>query len=336
MCSDEDHQRFRKLLNYAFTSRTVMSQQSLIQSYVDHLIYGLYEKSHQVVNLTMWYDAFGLDVISDLIYGQSFNCLGAKGTPTRETSIISSSLRASTWYRAIRRMPRPVQIIIQALLPREIVRKRQTRMKYSIQKIHERIQRDVERPDVYYFISGSADKNKMSADEMASSLSILMAAGSETTATTLAGCTYLLLRNPAAFEHLQREIVQQFRTEEEITLNRLTSVRILSAIIDESLRLYPPTPSTLPRRVPPEGATLSGIFIPGGTIVGVNHWVVHRSPRHFVNATQFAPQRWLGNEAFSMDNNSAFKPFMLGPRNCVGQRCVCSDHLSIFIANKSA
>ena len=311
-------------MNHAFTSRTVMSQQSLLKSFVDRLISGLHEKSQngRAVNMTIWYDSFGLDVISDLTYGQPFNCLAAKGSPTPQTEIIASSLKASTWYRAIRRMPNPVQKIIHALLPKDVIRKRQMRIKYSAQKIHERMQRDVERPDVYYFISGSVDKNKMSADEMVSSLSILMAAGSETTATTLAGCTYLLLRNPAVFQRLQQEIVQNFQTEEEITLNKLTSLRFLSAVIDESLRLYPPTPSTLPRRVPQQGAVISGKHIPGGTMVGANHWVVHRSSRHFTNAGDFVPERWLGDQAFSADDKAAFKPFMTGPRNCVGQKYV--------------
>lgn len=327
MCNNEDHQRFRKLMNHAFTSRAVWSQESLLQSHVGHLINGLGEKCKErpaALNMTLWYDAFGLDVISGLTYGQSFNCLASRGSPTRETSIISSSLKGSTWYRAIRRMPKPIQSIICAMLPKKIVQMRQMRMKYSIQKIFDRIQRPDERPDVYFFISGSADKGKMSADEMASSLSILMAAGSETTATTLAGCTYLLLRNPTVFTRLQNEIVQKFRTDDEINLSELIPITFLSAVIEETLRLYPPTRSTLPRRTPPEGALISGRRIPGDTIVEVNHWVTNRSERHFVRATQFAPERWMGDEAFSADDKSAFKPFMLGPRNCVGQKFVNS------------
>jgi cytochrome P450 len=300
-----------------------MSQQEILHHHASNLINGLREKSQQKdakINMCLWFDSFGLDVISDLIYGQSFNCLHSKGSPTRETDMIASSFKASTWYRAIRRMPGLVQVIIKAMLPKEVVRKRQIRMQYSIQKIRERMQRPSERPDVYHFISGSGDSSKMSADEMASSISVLLGAGSETTATTLCGCIYFLLQSPGVFQQLQSEIVQQFQTEEEITWNKLNSIRFLTAVIDETMRLYPPTPSTLQRRVPAVGATIAGKSIPPGTIVGVNHYVAHRSPRHFVNATEWTPKRWLGDEAFEADDKSAFRPFLLGPRNCVGQK----------------
>lgn len=50
----------------------------------------------------------------------------------------------------------------------------------------------------------------------------------------------------------------------------------------------------LPKVVPPEGDTLNGIFIPGGTAVGWNLLALMRSPQHFgPDAKLFRPERFL-------------------------------------------
>ena len=66
------------------------------------------------------------------------------------------------------------------------------------------------------------------------------------------------------------------------------------AIINEALRIHPNTGLILERVVPPEGATIDGYTIPGGTIVGVNAWVIHRDAEIFgEDVLEFRPERWL-------------------------------------------
>ncbi len=46
---------------------------------------------------------------------------------------------------------------------------------------------------------------------------------------------------------------------------------------------------------------------------------------HFRDPFSFCPERFLGDPRFASDNRDAFQPFHLGPRNCVGKKCVaCS------------
>lgn len=65
----------------------------------------------------------------------------------------------------------------------------------------------------------------------------------------------------------------------------------------EAMRLHPGVGMPLERVVPEGGATLCGEFIPGGTIVGVNAWVVHHSKEVFgFDTDTFRPERWLDAE----------------------------------------
>jgi len=48
----------------------------------------------------------------------------------------------------------------------------------------------------------------------------------------------------------------------------------LEAVIKEGLRMHPAAGLMLERHVPQQGVTIDGHFLPAGTIVGINPWVV--------------------------------------------------------------
>lgn len=93
---------------------------------------------------------------------------------------------------------------------------------------------------------------------------ILLLAGSETTATTLSGATYLLLSHPDILERLKQEIRTTFSSADEITINSVGKLSYMLAVLNETLRVYPPLTSGMVRVVPPEGAEIAGNYVPGG------------------------------------------------------------------------
>jgi cytochrome P450 len=108
------------------------------------------------------------------------------------------------------------------------------------------------------------DHGGMSRKEMYGNSNIFMIAGTETTATLLSGLTYHLLVNPDKLKKLTSEIRAAFKAEDDITIERLQTLRYLHACMEEGLRIYPPVPSGLPRIVPPGGVELDGQFVPAG------------------------------------------------------------------------
>jgi cytochrome P450 len=88
-----------------------------------------------------------------------------------------------------------------------------------------------------------------------------------------------------------------------------------TAVIKEGLRMFP-SAIAHPRVVPPEGAVISGSFIPGGTVVGQSFVFVHRSPIMYKRPEEFLPERWLGPEAKACE--TALSVFSKGPRSCFG------------------
>lgn len=112
----------------------------------------------------------------------------------------------------------------------------------------------------------------MSIDELRENASILILAGSETSATGLAGMFYLLCTNPSKMQKLTSEIRGAFNSETEITLQTINQrVPYQMKVINESLRIFTPAPVsvTLNRITFPEGSRIIGEFVPGNTVVSI-------------------------------------------------------------------
>ena len=100
------------------------------------------------------------------------------------------------------------------------------------------------------------------------------------------------------------------------------SLPYLNAVIEETLRIYPPAALSLTRIVPPGGAIICSKKIPAGTGVGVTSWAATHSPKNFTAPEEFAPDRWLDDPRFAGDDRQASQPFSMGARNCVGKKLV--------------
>jgi cytochrome P450 len=106
-----------------------------------------------------------------------------------------------------------------------------------------------------------------------------------------------------------------------MTVQAVTSCKYLRACLNEGMRLYPPTPGSLPRFVPGKGEMIDGGWVPGGYAVGVNQLSAGHSERNFKRAREFHPERWLdepGSE-FQDDDRSSVQPFSYGQRACIGR-----------------
>lgn len=121
-------------------------------------------------------------------------------------------------------------------------------------------------------------------------------------------------------QNLHGEIQGTFRDSKDITIASTLKLPYLNAVIEESLRIYPPASLSLTRIVPQGGATICGNHIPAGTGVGVTSWAATHSPRNFALPEEFVPERWLDDPRFASDDRQASQPFSVGARNCVGKK----------------
>ena len=73
-----------------------------------------------------------------------------------------------------------------------------------------------------------------------------------------------LARNPLWQDRLRAELQTCTLAQDETipSFHELNALPVLDAVIQESLRLHPPAPGSLPRETPAGGRILDGYFVP--------------------------------------------------------------------------
>jgi cytochrome P450 len=153
-------------------------------------------------------------------------------------------------------------------------------------------------------------------------------AGSDTTAISLASVFYYLLRNPHCMKKVRQEIQEaradgriQARPSGIVNWSEAQTLPYLDACIKEAFRLHPAVGLMLERVVPDSGAEIAGHFIPGGTIVGCNAWVIHHREEIFgTRIDDYVPERWLKcTKEHRKEMEAAMFQFGAGSRTCIGK-----------------
>jgi cytochrome P450 len=159
------------------------------------------------------------------------------------------------------------------------------------------------------------DGSQMTPQQLRDETMTLFLAGHETTALTLAWTWYLLSENLRTELCLHEELARVLggRAPEADDLARLS---YLTAVIQESLRLFPP--AYVMGRTSIEPFQVRGYAFKPGTTVIFMPWILHRDPRYFDEPLVFRPERWLDGLAHRLPNYSYF-PFGAGPRRCIGE-----------------
>ncbi len=143
----------------------------------------------------------------------------------------------------------------------------------------------------------------------------LLFAGHTTAAAALAWTWLLLDAHPDA-EHLLAAELRGLPEGHPVSVSDLPMLPYARRLIDEVLRLYPPTWIT--GRVAVAEDWLDGQSIPAGAIVLLSPWAMHRHPLFWPEPERFDPQRFSPAERARRPAYT-YLPFGAGPRVCIGQ-----------------
>ncbi len=170
--------------------------------------------------------------------------------------------------------------------------------------------------------SGHRMTDQMLRDEAVT----LFFAGFETTARSLTWGWYRLWKHPEVLERVtaEAEAVLGGREPTGADLEKLVYTR---QVIDETLRLYPPTALLARQNV--EADEIGGYPIPPRSLVTLVPYVVHRYPDYWPEAENFDPGRFTP-EAAAARPKSAYIPFAAGPRICLGNSFALMEMVYTF------
>jgi cytochrome P450 len=100
-----------------------------------------------------------------------------------------------------------------------------------------------------------------------------------------------------------------------VQVSDLPNLTYTLAVIEETMRLFPPVPLTF--RAAFDNTELGGVPIPKGHLVAIVMRNIQRHPHYWDDPLEFRPERFLPENKASLNRN-AYMPFLSGPHMCIG------------------
>ena len=227
--------------------------------------------SGSTMNASAWFNYWSFDVMGDFAFGKSFNMLrngkNHYAIDWLETSMILLGLFS----------PIPWIVPVGAIAP--VVG---STFRRFIHWCNEQVdnRRDIKTnvPDITsWFLKTAQDKTDVEATKWLHGDSrLLIVAGSDTVAIVLTHIFYYLARDPTQIQKLRKELDPLMQSDEPFNVRMVQDAKHLNGVINEALRLHPPTPSGGFRTTPPQGIMVDGVFIPGGVNLNVPIYALGR------------------------------------------------------------
>jgi cytochrome P450 len=161
---------------------------------------------------------------------------------------------------------------------------------------------------------------RVSRRRLADQVATMIAAGHATTAVALFWALYLVASARAVQQRIAEEVAPLDLGPENAAdaLARLVYTR---AVVQESLRLYPPAYGIF--RVARHADEAAGVEVPRGAVVMMAPWLLHRHRRLWTEPDLFDPTRFLPGAP--PPDRFAYLPFGVGPRVCIGAQFALTE-----------
>ena len=311
----------RKMMSPYFTPNAMGNFSTLMAETVSHMLEGWEEAAHNDQILHMDTEMMRLTMS---IIGRAMFSLDLGNTPTEVGHALQEAFAfiptrsmnplIPMWFplESHRRF-RHNEKVINAFIAEQIEAGRKSEQEENLLQIMLKAQ-DEE--------TGRGMDDRQLRDEVVT----LFFAGFETTARSLTWGWYLLDQHPEVLEQIavEADAVLSGRHPTHTDLEQLTFTR---QVVDETLRLYPPT--ALLARQTIEEDEIGGYSIPANGMITLVPWIVHRHTDFWTEPEKFDPQRFTP-EASAERPKFAYIPFAAGPRVCIGNSFALMEMVYAF------
>ena len=308
LLSGEQHQQRRKLLMPPFHGERMLSYGKLIcniarqvaSQWVPHQPFVARDAMQEITLRVILQAVFGLyegqrlEQLKQLLVTR----LEMTATPLGSTFIFLGFLRQdwgpwSPWGRVMQLQRQCDELIYAEIRDR-------------------RANPDPDRTDILTLLLSARDENGqgMTDVELRDELMTLLFAGHETTATSLAWALYWIHKLPEVHDKLMQELDSLGDDPDPMDTFRLP---YLTAICNETLRIYPVGMLTFSRVVQSPVKIMGHSFEPGAELLG-SIYLTHQREDLYPDPKQFKPERFLERQFTPYE----FLPFGGGSRRCIG------------------
>ncbi|KAL2675845.1 cytochrome P450 family protein [Phyllosticta citricarpa] len=317
------HGQHRRLVARAYSMESLKDLEPYVNESIGLFMRKMEERQGRAVDMGNWVQLFAFDIIGEITFSKAFGFM-EMGADDGSFRAIEKALQSASWVGQV-----PwlfwLHDYLQPVIGNHLAltARNGSLRQFALRETEGRKDRGTDRKDILSKLFAVHKEKPLQFDynDLVSMASSNIFAGSDTTAISTRAIIYYILKNPNVKRKLVAEIDDFHRhgkISDPVTLTEADNMPYLQAVMYEALRMHPAVGMSLPRVVPPGGTEIDGTYIPAGTIVGVNPWVVHRNEQVYGHDPEaFRPERWL--EKKSDDMHRFFFAFGAGARTCIGR-----------------
>ncbi|PIG83070.1 cytochrome P450 [Aspergillus arachidicola] len=325
----KQHGRKRRIIGQGFGDAALRGFEgtimSLVRKFCDELAKdisgGKVGEWSSPQNMGKWSNYLTFDIMSSIIFGESFDLIGSPKNREIVKCIEDSNVRTGVLSQAGELSTRRLD---RWLFP-QAIQGRNAFIRFVNILLKKRMSaKPLKRHDAFSFLLDAVDpetQQGFTPAEIGAESTTMIVAGSDTSSTAIASTFFYLCRNREWYEKAKEEVRAAFPGPDDVALGpALNNCVILRACIDESLRMSPPASSSLWREVLDHGVTIDGRVVPRGYDVGTCIYAIQHNPDYYPEPFEYRPDRWLDPVPEKVQlARSAFSPFSIGPRSCLGK-----------------
>ncbi|KAH7912121.1 cytochrome P450 monooxygenase CYP63 [Hygrophoropsis aurantiaca] len=355
---DDEKWKSHRALARPFFARDRISDFDLFDKYSGSTLSILSDKAtyNEAIDVQDLYARFTIDAASEFLFGENLdtlsgklplagsNCLGDRGSATDDAwgtfaqafesvqNIIMLRARAGTIWPLFELFEDKTAPYVNTIkrwadpLVHRTLERKAAMQKAGLQKLEDKT--------FLEHLADSTDDANVIRDQL---LNILLAAR-DTTACLLTYVTYFMALYPDVARKLREEVLDVCGHDAP-TYESIKQLKYMKAVIEETLRLYPPVPLNqrqsrpMSCTLPPPDPTFptdsrQPLYMPKTTTFFYMPLLIQRNPKLWgEDANEFDPERWLDPHRLAKftSNPMMYTPFSAGPRICIGQNYALNE-----------
>jgi cytochrome P450 family 110 len=308
LLSGTQHQRQRQLIMPPFHGERMRNYAEVIDSITEKVLSK--QQINQPFNIRNISQDITLSVMMQAVFGLYE---GERAEKLQQLLCEILEVGSQAWRVALLYIPALKNVIGISQLWEQQQRQQDKADQLIYEEIQERRENpDPSRTDILSLLMAARDEDgqPMTDLELRDELITLLVAGNETTATAITWALYWIHKLPEVRQKLLAELDSLGENPDS---NAIFKLPYLTAVCNETLRIYPIAMLTFPRRVK-TAVSIGGYDLEPGTVILGSIYSTHQRSDIYSEPKQFNPDRFLEKQFSPYE----FLPFGGGARRCIG------------------
>ena len=262
------HDRRRRIWAPAFSDKALREYEPKVKMFNDKLVERIREHLGGPIEMNKWFNLYSFDVMGQLAFGKDYGMLDT-GERHWALDLITKMMesappRLPAWcFRMLIAIPGTAKDLFKFL-------------KFCKDELEWRANNGNADGDITGWLLKAYKDFKNPAEDpvLQGDSRLIIVAGSDTTAATMTFLFYELAAHPEHLKKLREEL--RPLTKGDWSDHNIKNAPHLNGAINEALRLHPPVPSGVERKVPTGGAQVGDTFLPGEIQFWMPQYVIGR------------------------------------------------------------